>query len=64
MARQGLSDALSRLGAGMCVLVVWKLDRLGRSVAQLIHLIDGIGRAGVAALLGVDVATLRRALSR
>lgn len=25
---------------------MWKLDRLGRSVAQLIQLIDGIGRAG------------------
>jgi DNA invertase Pin-like site-specific DNA recombinase len=27
-------------------LVVWKLDRLGRSLAHLIYLIDRIGKAG------------------
>lgn len=43
--RQGLTDALSRVGEGD-VLVVWKLDRLGRSLAHLIHVIDGLGKTG------------------
>ena len=44
-ARPGLAAALGALGAGD-VLVVWKLDRLGRSLGQLIVMIDGIGKAG------------------
>jgi len=44
-ARPGLAAALATLGAGD-VLAVWKLDRLGRSLAQLIVMIDGIGQAG------------------
>ncbi|MDY6980137.1 MAG: recombinase family protein [Pseudomonadota bacterium] len=44
-ARQGLTDALGQVGQGD-TLIVWKLDRLGRSLADLIHLIDGIGKAG------------------
>jgi len=44
-ARSGLVAALAALGAGD-VLVVWKLDRLGRSLGQLIIMIDGIGKAG------------------
>lgn len=44
-ARPGLASALSMLGSGD-VLVVWKLDRLGRSLGQLIVMIDGIGKAG------------------
>jgi DNA invertase Pin-like site-specific DNA recombinase len=33
--RKGLADALSRCAAGD-VLVVWKLDRLGRSLLDLV----------------------------
>ncbi len=44
-ARPGLAAALGALGAGD-VLAVWKLDRLGRSLGQLIVMIDGIGKAG------------------
>lgn len=43
--RQGLAEALAKVGPGD-VLVVWKLDRLGRSLAHLIHVIDGLGKAG------------------
>lgn len=45
IARPGLSDALARIKKGD-VLVVWRLDRLGRSLAHLIEIIDGIGKAG------------------
>ena len=41
-SRPGLAAAL---GPGD-VLAVWKLDRLGRSLGQLIVMIDGIGKAG------------------
>ena len=44
-ASPGLAAALGALGAGD-VLAVWKLDRLGRSLGQLIVMIDGIGKAG------------------
>ncbi len=44
--RPGLDAALARLGAGDS-LVVWKLDRLGRSLGHQIGLIDRLGRAGV-----------------
>ncbi len=37
--RQGLEDALSHLRAGD-TLVVWKLDRLGRTVKQLVDLVE------------------------
>lgn len=43
--RPGLAKALGQLGAGD-VLVVWKLDRLGRSLAHLIGIIDGLGKSG------------------
>jgi len=43
--RPGLAAALAALGPGD-VLAVWKLDRLGRSLGQLIVMIDGIGKAG------------------
>lgn len=46
-ARPGLSEALSRLGEGD-TLVVWRLDRLGRSLAALIATVDAIGKAGAA----------------
>lgn len=44
--RPGLSEALSSLTDGD-VLVVWKLDRLGRSLGQLVGLLDDLGRRGV-----------------
>lgn len=43
--RPGLSEALGVLAPGD-VLVVWKLDRLGRSLQHLIEVLDSIGRAG------------------
>ena len=45
-ARPGLAQALGRIGSGD-VLVVWKLDRLGRSLLPLIQFLDGLGRAPV-----------------
>lgn len=41
VVRPGLSDALSHLRAGD-TLVVWKLDRLGRSVKGLVDLVNGL----------------------
>ena len=46
IARQGLSEALGAVGDGD-VLVVWRLDRLGRSLGFLIDLIDQLGKRGV-----------------
>ena len=43
--REGLSGALAAIGAGD-TLVVWKLDRLGRSLAFLIDLINDLGEKG------------------
>ena len=40
--RPGLDAALAKLGKGDC-LMIWKLDRLGRSVKNLVE----IGRAHV-----------------
>lgn len=45
LARPGLSNALVALAPGD-VLAVWRLDRLGRSLGDLIQLLDTIGRAG------------------
>ena len=44
-ARPGLAAALAALGPGD-VLAVWKLDRLGRSLGQLITMIDRLGKSG------------------
>lgn len=44
-SRPGLHNALTKLKKGD-VLVVWKLDRLGRSLDHLIALIDTIGKQG------------------
>lgn len=44
--RPGLSDALSHLREGD-TLVVWRLDRLGRTLKQLIELINELNDRGV-----------------
>lgn len=44
--RPGLTQALGELRAGD-TLVVWKLDRLGRSVRNLIDLVSGLQDRGV-----------------
>jgi DNA invertase Pin-like site-specific DNA recombinase len=44
--RPGLSKALAVLSAGD-TLVVWKLDRLGRSLAHLVHLVAELGGRGI-----------------
>lgn len=44
--RPVLEQALGFLRGGD-TLVVWKLDRLGRSLRHLIELVDGLGRRGV-----------------
>jgi DNA invertase Pin-like site-specific DNA recombinase len=44
--RPGLSRALERLNPGD-MLVVWRLDRLGRSLIDLIRLVTDLGARGV-----------------
>lgn len=44
--RPGLASALAATGNGD-VLVVWKLDRLGRSLPHLINVITGLRDAGI-----------------
>ena len=44
--RPGLAEALATCGAGD-VLVVWRLDRLGRSLGHLIETVTGLGARGV-----------------
>jgi len=44
--RPGLNQALDNLQSGD-TLVVWKLDRLGRSVSQVIKLTESLGKRGV-----------------
>jgi DNA invertase Pin-like site-specific DNA recombinase len=43
--RDGLTQVLSAIGAGD-TLVVWKLDRLGRSLGFLCELVDRLGKQG------------------
>jgi DNA invertase Pin-like site-specific DNA recombinase len=45
--REGLQKALDYLQPGDC-LVVWKLDRLGRSLPHLISIVEGFKKRGVA----------------
>ena len=45
--REGLQKALDYLNEGDC-LVVWKLDRLGRSLPHLISIVEGFKKRGVA----------------
>lgn len=57
--RAGLSQALEALGA-KDILVVWKLDRLGRSLGFLCSLIEELGKqkTGFISLTdGIDTAT-------
>lgn len=44
--RPGLHKAMEMLRAGD-MLVVWKLDRLGRSVKQLVDMVESLQRQGV-----------------
>ena len=44
--RPGLDKALARLQPGD-TLVVWKLDRLGRSLKHLVDVVTGLGERGV-----------------
>lgn len=48
-ARPGLQDAMDYLRAGD-TLVVWKIDRLGRSLAHLVHTVETLKDRGVAFL--------------
>lgn len=45
-ARPGLEDALSAANVGD-TLVVWRLDRLGRSLGHLIEIVDQLGRSEI-----------------
>ncbi|MBW8308303.1 MAG: recombinase family protein [Candidatus Paracaedibacteraceae bacterium] len=44
--RQGLSQALTYLKKGDC-LIVWKLDRLGRSLPHLLEVISELNQKGI-----------------
>ena len=44
--RPGLESALEAVGPGDTV-VVWRLDRLGRSLRKLVELVDELGRRGI-----------------
>lgn len=46
-SRPGFAEALHSVGTGD-TLVVWRLDRLGRSLAHLVTTVDGLGARGVA----------------
>jgi DNA invertase Pin-like site-specific DNA recombinase len=57
--RLGLADALSHARKGDC-LVVWRLDRLGRSMRALIELTEGLRERGVefrSLTEGIDTTT-------
>lgn len=51
--RQGLTEALNAIGEND-ILVVWKLDRLGRSLGDLIHIIDNLAVRAVRAVRGTQ----------
>lgn len=44
--RKGLDDALAYLRPGD-MLVVWRIDRLGRSVRHLVDIVDGLRQRGI-----------------
>lgn len=57
--REGLSEAIEAVGSGD-TLVVWKLDRLGRSLGFLCTLIDDLGKRGIgfhSLTDGIDTST-------
>ncbi|MCL4167402.1 UNVERIFIED_CONTAM: hypothetical protein GTU68_007630 [Idotea baltica] len=57
--RLGLDELLSQLQAGD-TLVVWKLDRLGRSTVHLLQLLDDLRKRGIdfqALTQGIDTTT-------
>jgi DNA invertase Pin-like site-specific DNA recombinase len=57
--RPGLNEALSHLRKGDC-LVVWRLDRLGRSMRSLIDFVEGLHERGVdfrSITEGIDTTT-------
>lgn len=57
--RPGLDDALSHLRAGD-TLIIWKLDRLGRSLKNLIELVGKIKEQGInfrSLIDGIDTST-------
>ncbi|TCG09273.1 DNA resolvase [Paraburkholderia steynii] len=45
-SRPGLEQAMAALSKGD-TLVVWRLDRLGRSLTKLVELVDALGARGV-----------------
>lgn len=58
-ARKGLEDAISHLRTGD-TLVVWKLDRLGRTVKQLVELVSDLEAKGInfkSVTDGIDTTT-------
>jgi DNA invertase Pin-like site-specific DNA recombinase len=57
--RPGLADALSHVRQGDC-LVVWRLDRLGRSMRSLIEFVEGLHVRGAdfrSLTEGIDTTT-------
>jgi DNA invertase Pin-like site-specific DNA recombinase len=46
LSRPGLEDALTQLKKGD-TLVVWRLDRLGRSLVHLVHTINDLEKNGI-----------------
>ncbi|MGU3401323.1 recombinase family protein [Brucellaceae bacterium D45D] len=44
--REGLKEAIRTLKRGD-MLIVWRLDRLGRSLINLVELVEGLGQQGV-----------------
>jgi DNA invertase Pin-like site-specific DNA recombinase len=59
--RPGLSEALAYVRDGDS-LVVWKLDRLGRSLPHLIATVNGLGERGVGFRSLTEGAQERRAI--
>ena len=60
--RVGFSEAIELLGEGD-LPVVWKLDRVGRSIAELIHLMKLFGERGIefrSLTDGIDTTTAGR----
>lgn len=57
--RPGLTKALDHMRAGDA-LVVWKLDRIGRSLSHVVELVDGLQARGIGLKVltgGIDATT-------